>query len=221
MKRRTLAAGAALTVALTAITTELALPSVAENRVRDRLASFGSVTDVEVSSSPAVGLLFGKVDSASIRMSSATLDGDAVDPDLLHRAGDIEAVDARIDSLHAGPFDVDTVVLDKRGDALEASATLQVDQVESLVPGAELTVRKGRLVLNLAELPLPLPMPGGLQLEIGLENGMVVARALGAASALLPPQPLLARPELSVNTMRSSIDGGQVSVTATGTLHEA
>lgn len=47
----------------------------------------GTVTTVEVSALPAVKLLFGNVESAAIRMSSATLD-------------------AEINSLQAGPFDV-------------------------------------------------------------------------------------------------------------------
>lgn len=221
-RRRTLAATlAALTLALAAVTTELALPSVAESRMRDQLASFGSVTSVEVSTSPAVMMLFGGMERAAVQMSSATLDAGAIDPDLLSKAGDVEVLEARIDALHAGPFDVESVVLDKRGQALDASATLDVDQVESLVPGAELRVEKGMLLLDLSDLQLPLPLPGPLQLQIGLEDGTVVARPLGAASALLPTQPLLDRPELSVTSLDSDIIDGRVNVRASATLHES
>lgn len=52
MRRRTLAAGAALTLTAAALATNFALPSVAEQRMRDQLASFGAVTSVEVSASP-------------------------------------------------------------------------------------------------------------------------------------------------------------------------
>lgn len=117
MRRRTLAAGAALTLTLAAITTELALPSLAENRVRHELATLGTVTDLKVSASPAVMLLFGAVDSVAIRMSSATLDASAMDPKLLHRANDVDALDAQIDTLWAGPFNAESVVLKKRGQA--------------------------------------------------------------------------------------------------------
>ena len=41
MTRRTLAAAVALTLALATITTELALPSIAEDKMRDELAAFG------------------------------------------------------------------------------------------------------------------------------------------------------------------------------------
>jgi len=220
MTRRTLFAVATLTLALAAITSELALPSVAESRMRDQLASFGSVTSVEVSTSPALKMLFGGVERADVQMSSATLDIDAMDPDLLSKAGDVEVLEARIDALRAGPLDVESVVLDKRGQVLDASATLDVDQVESLVPGAELRAEKGVLLLDLSGLQLPLPLPGPIQLQVALEDGKVVARPLGAASALLPTQPLLDRPELSVTSLDSSITDGQVRVSATATLHE-
>jgi hypothetical protein len=218
--RRGLTAVAAFTLALAAITTELALPSVAESRMRDQLASFGSVTSVKVSTFPALKMVFSGVDKAAVQMSSATLDAHAMDPDLLSKAEDVEVLEARIETLRTGPLDVESVVLDKRGQALEAAATLDVDQVESLVPGAELKVEKGMLLLDLSQLDLPLPLPGPLQLQISLEDGKVVARPRGAASALLPPQPLFDRPELSVTRLDSSIADGRVNLSAAATLNQ-
>lgn len=218
--RRRLAAVATLTLALATITTELTLPSLAENRMRDQLMSFGSVTNVEVSTSPALKMLFSGVERATFQMSSATLDAGVMDSDLLSKAGDVEVLEASIETLRAGPFDVESVVLNKRGQALDASATLDVDQIENLVPGAELKVNKGMLLFELSELQLPLPLPGPMQLQIDLEDGKVVARPLGAAAALLPTQPLLNRPELSVTSLDSSIADGQVSLSATATLND-
>lgn len=219
MRRRSVAAGAALALTLVAITTEVALPSFAENRVRDELATMGAVTNVEISGFPAVALLFGSVENAAIRMSSATMDADTMEK-MTERIGDVEALDAEIDTLQAGPFDVESVVVKKRGDSLDASATLDVDQIESLVPGAQLTVEGGKMLLSLKDLPLPLPLPGPIQLQIGLDNGMVVAQPLGAVSSLLPTQPLMDRPQLSVTALHSSITNDEVTVTATATLNE-
>ncbi|HEU4513628.1 MAG TPA: hypothetical protein VFR87_11040 [Nocardioidaceae bacterium] len=220
MTPRTMAAAVAITLTLAAITTELALPSIAENRMRDQLASIGSVTTLRVSTSPALKMLLGDVEHAAVEMSSATLDPSVMDADLLSEAGDVEVLKARIDTLRAGPFDAESVTLDKRGQALDASATLDVDQVESLMPGAELKVEKGMLLLDLSKMRLPLPLPGPVQLEIALEEGKVVARPLGAASTLLPTQPLLDRPELSVTRLDSRIAGDQLALTASATLNE-
>ena len=219
MRRRKAAVGTALILTLAAITTEAALPSVAENRVRDELAGMGVVTDVEISAFPAVMLLFGDVESAAIQMSSATLDVEDME-EMLDKFGGVDALDAEIDTLEAGPFDVASVGLEKRGQSLDATATLDVEQIEGLLPGAQLTVEDGRLLLSLSDLPLPIPLPGPIQLEIGLEDGMVVARPLGAIAALLPTQPLLDRPELSVTNLDTSIVEGRVNISATATLEE-
>lgn len=220
MNRRTLAAAAALTLTAAAVATNFALPSVAEDRMRDELASFGSVTKVEVAASPGLKLLFGGVDRAAVEMSSATLDSGSMDSDMLTRAGEVEVLEARIDSLRAGPFDVESVVLDKRGETLDGSASVDIAQIERLLPGAELTVEDGKVLLGFSELPLPLPIPGGLQLELAVEDGTVVARPLGAASALLPAQPLLDRPELDVTSLRASIADGRVNLSASATLSD-
>lgn len=219
MRRRDVAAGAALTLALVAITTEVALPSVAEKRVRDELATVGAVTDVEISGFPAAALLFGSVENAAIRMSSATMDADTMEK-MTERMGDVEALVAEIDALQAGPFDVESVVVKKRGESLEATATLDVGQIESMVPGATLTVEDGTMLLSLADVPLPLPLPGPIQLEIGVDDGKVVARPLGAISSMLPTQPLMDRPQLSVTALHSSITDDEVTITAAATLNE-
>jgi hypothetical protein len=220
MTRRTIAAAAALALASAAITTELALPSIAETKMRDELASIGSVTSVDVSTSPALMMLFGDVERAVVEMSSATLDPGTMDSDLLSKAGDVEVLEARIDTLRAGPFDAESVALAKHGQTLDASATLDVDQVARVIPGAELKVKKGTLLLDLSKMALPLPLPGPVQLEIALEEGKVVARPLGAASALIPTQPLLDRPDLSVTSLESRIAGDQVALTASAALRD-
>lgn len=219
MRRRIAAAGATLLVA-TAALTELALPAVAEHRMRGELEPLGSVTDVEVTSTPAVKLLFGGVDRAAVQMTSATLDTTALDPQMLDRARAVEVLEARIDTLRAGPLDVAAVHVDKRDAALDASATIAAADVEKLVPGAKLKVENGTVLLDLSQLPLPLPVTGPLQLQVAAEDGTVVARPLGAAAGLLPAQPLLDRPELTVQSLRGSLRDGQLHVTAAAQIND-
>lgn len=204
---------------LVATTTEVALPSFAESRVRDELATVGTVTDVDISGFPAVALLFGSVESAAIRMSSATMDAESME-NMAERVGGVEALDVEIDALQAGPFDLESVVVDKRGESLDASASLDVGQIERLVPGAKLTVEDGKLLLSLKDLPLPLPLPGPIQLEIAADDGKVVAQPLGAISAMMPAQSLMDRPELSVSALHGTITDDELTVTASATLNE-
>lgn len=216
MQRKTAAAGAALTLAVTALASQLAIPPIAESRLRGHLESLGSVTSVKVSSTPAAMLLLGKVDHLAVRMSAATITADSVDPDTLERARGVKDLDARVGELRAGPLRVESVVVEKHGSALDASASLDVDQLQSVLPGAHLTTDDGAIVLELADLPLPLPGP--IRIQLGVEDGSVVARPLGAVSSLLPTQHLLDRPDLSVDSLRGRITAGRVDLTATATL---
>lgn len=219
-RRRIITAAAALGLAVTVIGTELTLPSVAEDKMRDKLGSLGTVTELEVSTFPAFMMLFGDVEHASVEMSSATLDREDLDPDRFSGAGEVEELEARIDQLDAGPFDATAVAVDKRGKTVDVSATLDVAQVEELIPGVRLTTRNGALLLDLSGMDMPLPLPGPLQLEIAPEDGKVVARPLGAASGILPTQALLDRPELSVTRLRSRIAGGEMDLDLRATLNE-
>jgi hypothetical protein len=201
---------------VTALASQLAIPPIAESRLRGHLESFGSVTSVKVSSAPAAMLLLGKVDRLAVRMSAATLTADAVDPDTLARARGVKDLDARIDELRVGPLRVDSVVVEKHGSALDASASLDVDQLESALPGAHLTTDDGAIVLELADVPLPLPGP--IRIQLAVEDGSVVARPLGALSSFLPTQELLDRPDLSVDSLRGTVTAGRVDLNATATL---
>ncbi len=218
--RQLLLAGTAVTLLAVAVATELTLPSVAEDRLRDQLAAVGSVTSVDVSASPGLQLLFGSADRADVAMSSATVDPADLDTRLLTRADGVGVLDARINRLHAGPLEVRSVRLTKQGDSLELSGLVDADAASSLVPGAELTTDDGRLVLDLSALPLPLPLPGPLQLEIVPEDGSLVARPFGSAKGLLPTQPLLDRPELDVTAVGGRVAGNRIEVTARATVDD-
>ncbi|MDI6909208.1 hypothetical protein [Nocardioides sp.] len=215
--RRRLAAAAAATLAVAALASQLVIPSVAEDRLRDRLATVGAVSNVDVSATPAVKMLFGSVDRAAVEMYDVSLDGAAdLDPEMIARLDGVQEVDARIDRLRAGPIDVDEVRLIKDGDSLEASGDLDLNALKGLIPGVKVSVKGGSILLDLSESGLPLPFP--VQLEIVAEDGAVVARPLGAAAAMLPAQPLLERPELSVQDLRAEVEDGRLTVAADARL---
>jgi hypothetical protein len=221
MRPRIVALSASLALMSAVVATELALPSVAEDRVRDELRSIGSVTSVEVSSTPAVKLLLGSADRAALRMSTANVGDNSLDPDLLDKARALDEADARIGVLTAGSFDVHEVAITKQGEKVTASGSLPVDEVERLVPGAQLTAEDGVMVLRLPDLPIPLPVDGPLELELGVEDGNVVARPRGAAAALMPTRELLDRPDLRVQSVRGTVAGNQIRVSARATLSDA
>ncbi|MBI2242912.1 MAG: hypothetical protein HYU55_02815 [Nocardioides sp.] len=215
--RRRLAAAAAATVAVAALASQLVIPSVAEGRLRDRLATVGAVSSVDVSATPAVKMLFGSVDRAAVEMHDASLDGASdLDPDMIAKLDGVQEVDAEIGRLSAGPIDVDEVRLVKDGDNLEASGDMDLSAIKGLIPGVKVSVKGGSILLDLSSSGLPLPFP--VQLEIVAEDGAIVARPLGAAAAMLPPQPLLERPELAVQDLRAQLEDGRLTLAADARL---
>src|SRR5436309_934004 len=68
--RRAAAIGVVVLVLALLVVTQLALPGIAENRIRDRLAHDGRVESVRVSAFPAIKLLWGKADRVTVRMQS-------------------------------------------------------------------------------------------------------------------------------------------------------
>jgi DUF2993 family protein len=124
---------AAAFVVLVLAASQLALPSLAENRLESELASTGTVSSVEVHAFPALKLLFQRADSVRVRMSSASVGvGDLGDRlDSTRRTG---SLDVAIDTLAVGPLQVRDVALHKDGDELEGSASLTRDDLQAALP---------------------------------------------------------------------------------------
>ena len=118
----------AVFVACLLVASQLALPTLAERRVRSELAEFGSVASVEVSAFPALKLLFEKADSVSVRMDSAEV-GTGDLGDQLASTARTDELDFEVDSLTLGPLEVRDVTLHKDGDALEGQASLNADEL--------------------------------------------------------------------------------------------
>ena len=114
---------------------QLVLPGVAERRLRDRLSRDGRVTHVEVHAFPALPLLWNRADRVVVRMSRAS-SGPGRLADLLASTRDAGQVDARVDQLQATLLRLRDVHLRKRGDRLDATATVtDTDLRASLPPG--------------------------------------------------------------------------------------
>lgn len=114
---------------------QLVLPGVAERRLRDGLSHDGHVTHVEVHAFPAIPLLWNHADRVVVRMSSAS-SGPGRLADLLASTRDAGQVDARVGELRATLLRLRDVHLRKRGDRLDASATVtDADLRAALPPG--------------------------------------------------------------------------------------
>lgn len=112
---------------------QLWLPVLAERRIADELRGTGDVERVGVRAFPALKLLAGRADRVEIRLGEARSAPGRLS-ELLTDASGAEELAARIDRLRLGALVLRDVRLDKRGEALDAAATLTRADLRSAVP---------------------------------------------------------------------------------------
>lgn len=129
--------GGALLLALVLVA-QFVLPGIAERRVRDELKAVGAPSDVEISSVPAVKLLFGEIDSLAARLDRSESSGEALG-DLISRAEKVDRLRVSTPSIRVSGLELTDARLAKDGTRLEASASLsEADLIAFLPAGAEL-----------------------------------------------------------------------------------
>jgi hypothetical protein len=112
---------------------QVILPRLAVSRIRSRVGRYGTVQSVSVSAWPAVELLWGSVDSVSVRAKSLAL-SPAQAAKLLWEAKGTGSMDVSAESVKVGPLEVSDARLRKRGDALSAQAIATQADVKAALP---------------------------------------------------------------------------------------
>jgi hypothetical protein len=119
------------------------LPTLAEKIVKDRLSKYGTVKSVHVSAFPAVELLWGKADSASVSAGSLKMSASQLSQ-IVKQAWEARGVtDATMTAEHAtigasGLLEHGVTASDlrteKRGTQISASATITQQQLQEALP---------------------------------------------------------------------------------------
>jgi hypothetical protein len=112
---------------------QLALPAIAEHRLRDRLARTGKVERVEIHAFPALKLLWDRADDVTVRMRSAR-PGPGRLADLLAQTADTHDLDARVARLRVLTLQVRDVQLRKRGSRLTGMASVTGAALRAALP---------------------------------------------------------------------------------------
>ncbi len=123
---------------LVLVAAQLALPGIAEHRLRDRLERSGTVERVEISAFPAVKLLWHRADDVTVRMGRLKT-GSGNFADLLVRTVDTDDLDASAEEQRILTLRLHDSRLRKRGDELTLSSTVDdADLRAALPPGFDL-----------------------------------------------------------------------------------
>ena len=129
-----------LVLVLLLVLAQLLLPPIATQRVRERVARYGTVNSVSVSAFPAIELLWGEIDDLKVSTSSLRV-GVSQIGDLLSSAGASD--DLKFSSPQAtllapsfanGGLVLSNVSLQKHGSALNSQATLEQANLHAALP---------------------------------------------------------------------------------------
>lgn len=181
---KVLAIVAGAIIALTAIA-QLVVPGIVESNVEGKLteADESAVADVEVSSFPAVRLLWGGGDRFEARGRGVRIDLRERLEDPLDRLRGFDEVDIYLEDLIAGPVNVKAFSLVRTEDEDSYELRMQAETTPLALAesvGGELGGELGRLIASAATSTLP--DGGQTDLPIGM-NGPVTRSDDGAVDA--------------------------------------
>lgn len=132
--------GVTAVVVVVLVGAQLFLPGIAAQRVRDRVDRYGTVRSVRVSALPAIELLWGKVDSVSVKAGSLKI-GLPQMANLLWSARNVNdmslrstATDLTAASLGDNGLLLREVSLRKHGQDLNGQATLRESDLRAALP---------------------------------------------------------------------------------------
>jgi hypothetical protein len=218
MRRIALVAIAAVVLILLVVS-QLVLPGIAAQRLRDQLSKSGRVLSVHVQAFPALMLLWHHADKVVIRMASyragsGTLGGE------LAQASDVGKLDASTEVFSSGLLTVRNATLQKRGSELTGTATVTEQDLRAAVPfldnvqpiasgGGQLTLRGTATLLGITAT---------IDATVAAQQGrLVVAPNLpfGGLATLT----VFDNPHVAVEGVSAAGGAGGFSVSATGRLH--
>jgi len=110
-----IALGVAGAIALVLVLAQLLLPILAARRVRGELARYGVVHSASISAFPAIELLWGEAQSASVSAGPLSVDPAQLS-ELLWQARGVQRIDLHADSMRVGSLALSGVSVRKRGD---------------------------------------------------------------------------------------------------------
>jgi hypothetical protein len=190
-----IAAAVVAAVVLLLVLSQLFLPGIGEGAIEDRLTEGGGIAHVSLGATPAARLLWGDGDRLEIDATGLDLDVDLDrDPQVfrdLDPFGDVEIV---LNDSRAGPVDVDSFLLTRKGEgpyALRTTGSTSIADVaeffaeDAAVPGSGILGDViGATGLGAADVDVDLDM------LLDSDEGQVVVVDGGGEIAGIPTGPL-------------------------------
>jgi hypothetical protein len=209
----------ALVVLVLLVVAQLVLPGIAAQRLRDRLASMGTVISVKVSAFPAIELLWHHADHVVVRMSDYRAPVTSLGSDLAG-AGDAGSVDASTTQLDVGLLTLRDASLTKRGDRLTGRARVTQADLRTAVPFIDdvRPVASGGGQLTLQGTATLLGVTASVDATVSAQDGKVIVQPdvpFGGLATLT----VFSNPHLAVQDIAATAVPGGFLLRAQAQLH--
>lgn len=126
---------ALLLAAVLLVVAQLVLPGIAADRIASRVGRYGSIVSVSVHAWPAVELLWGDAESATVSVGHLSLTPTQTAA-LIAEARGVANLDVTLATLAEGQLQLSDARFRKRGSALNAQATITGAAVRAVLPPA-------------------------------------------------------------------------------------
>lgn len=218
--RRIVALATAGVVLVLLVIAQLVLPRVAEQRIRDRLASSGRVISVHVSAFPAIELLWHDADKVEVKMASYRSNSTHLGS-LLGQSSGFGTLDASAQVLTTGLLTVRNAQLHKHGDTLVGTATVNENDLRASIPILQSVtpVASGDGTLILRGTGTFFGVTATVDAAVEAQRGKLVVSPnvplLGQVFTLT----LFSDPRVSIQRVAASPAPGGFTLTAIGRVH--
>ncbi len=180
---------------------QLLLPRLAAQRVRSEISRYGVVHSASVSAFPAIELLWGDAQSATV--SAASLDmTPAAANELLWKSRGVQRIDMHAESMRVGSFTLRDASWRKRGDQLSMGGQLTEADLRASLPGST-----GFALLDSNSDGVTMRVSGSLfglaasvDVQLSAVEGKLVAQPEGVPFAGLVKVTLLSAPHMYVQS---------------------
>ncbi len=209
----------AILVVVLLVVAQLVLPGIAERRVEAELEAVGTASDVEVSSFPAVKLLFGEIDSLAARLGdSKSTQGELAD--LIARAQSVDRLRVSAESIRISGLALTDARLAKDGEQLTAEASLSKRDLIALLPaGTEvrsIASQDGELLLEGSFAAFGVELSGPAR--VAAQDGAIVLTPEGVPLAGLAQVTVFSDDRVRIERLGGREVGERVLLEAGGRL---
>jgi hypothetical protein len=208
-------------IVLLLVAAQIFLPGIAAQKARERVARYGTVRSAHVKAFPAIELLWGQADSATVKAGSLHMTTTQA-ADLLASTRGIKNMDLSVetlavkDQLTVKPLVVRDVNLQKRGGQFDAQAQLRAGDLRAALDGSleVQPVASGGGDIEVQASGGLFGVQASVRALVGPQEGKLVAQPQGFPLAGLARLTLFSDPRVFVEGVGASVAGGSLSAAA-------